>query len=87
MSDENWIVGSEADLNLFHKLGKALKSCGYLMSEEWSGVGGSQEIAHWELSSPKGTLVVESETYIGLSVQGPKNLVQEIKAAFESAAC
>ncbi len=87
MSVETWVVGSETDSKLFHKLGNALKSCGYVINEDWSGIGGSQEISHWELSNPKGDLVIESETYIGISVQGNKSLVHELKAAFESAAC
>ncbi len=82
MTEEIWIVGSETDNSLFHRLGKALKHCGYEIGSEWSGVGGSQEISSWKLSSPKGTLVIESETFIGLSVQGTKILVQEIKAVF-----
>ena len=79
MSSEHWIVGSEHDHVLFEQLGEALRELGYTLCNEWSGVGGSQDISHWNVLGPNGSLTVESETYIGLSVSGPTELVSAVK--------
>jgi hypothetical protein len=82
MSAEHWIVGSEHGQALFAQLGTSLRALGYRLGNEWSGVGGSQDISHWEVSGPEGSLVVEAETYVGLSVSGPKELVLAVKRHF-----
>jgi hypothetical protein len=79
MSAEHWIVGSEHDRALFEQLGEVLRALGYRLGNEWSGVGGSQDISHWEVSGPNGSLIVEAETYVGLSVSGPTELVSAVK--------
>jgi hypothetical protein len=66
------------------KLGAVLKSLGFALDEKWNAVGGSQDLPRWEVSSMNGTLVVESETYIGLSVAGPVELVRHVRRGFEA---
>ena len=85
MSVERWVVGPEHDGSLFVKLGHTLRSLGYKLGPEWTAIGGSQEISNWEVSSESGTLVIESETYIGLSVTGPAALVQQLQFGFQAA--
>lgn len=83
MSAEHWIVGSETDDSLFKSLGEALRALGYRLESERSGVAGSQDISHWELVGPDGSLVVESETYVGLSVSGSSELLSALKLEFQ----
>lgn len=83
MTTEHWVVSSEYDEQLLRRLGIVLKSMGFNLDAQWSGIGGSQDIFHWELKSLNGSLVIESETYMGLSVQGAADLVQHIRKQFE----
>jgi hypothetical protein len=83
MVKEKWVVGPECDEQLFRRLGAVLKSMGFNLDSKWDGIGGSQDISHWELSSPDGLLVIESETYVGLSVEGAAELVQRVRQQFE----
>lgn len=80
----HWVVGPEHDENVFRRLGAALRALGFGLGDEWRGVAGSQDVSHWELDSPGGSLVVESETYVGLSVQGPAELVHRLRRQFEA---
>lgn len=83
MVTEQWVVGPEYDEQLFRRLGAVLKSMGFNLDSKWDGIGGSQDIFHWELKSPDGSLVIESETYMGLSVEGAAELVQCVRQQFE----
>ena len=58
MSADRWVVGSEYDDALFERLGVALLALGYRLGSEWHGVGGSQEISHWVIGCPDGSLTV-----------------------------
>ena len=82
MALEQFIVGAEHDQMLFLQLGSALRKLGYNLGTSWHGVGGSQDICHWVVVSPAGQLTVEAETYIGLSVSGPPELVAQVRAFF-----
>ncbi len=86
MSDapERWIIGLEYDKRLFLRLGGALRDLGFIIDESWWGVAGSQEVSHWELRSPHGAVIVEAETFCGLSVEGPQDLVRRIRLRFET---
>ena len=44
---------------------------------EW-GIGGSQEVGTLEVEIGTDRVVLEAETYIGLSVQGPSKIVDRI---------
>lgn len=86
MTNAQWIVGPEYDASLIAKLGSALRPCHYSVDSKTWGVGGSQELSTWTVSGPNGVLVVEAETYIGLSVTGDPGLVLELQDAFTSVA-
>ena len=77
-------MGPEHDEKVFRRLGAALRALGFGLGEEWLAVAGSQDVSHWELHSPAGSLVVESETYVGLSVQGPADLVHRLRRQYEA---
>jgi hypothetical protein len=76
---ETWVVGEEFDASLQRALGAALRELGYVLDDESWGVGGSQELLRWILDAPLGQLVVEAETYVGLSVSGPAAAVDAVR--------
>lgn len=82
--DETWLIGAEHDASLFHRLGSALESLGYQFDRTSWGVAGSQEVTTWHASSSDGSLTVEAETYVGLSVRGPKRLIAALQRRFAS---
>jgi hypothetical protein len=78
MQEKTIIFGKEYDDSLREKLLNAVKRMGgKLLSHDW-GVGGSQEldVAQFEIGSE--LIVIESETYIGLSIRGSSQLVDQI---------
>jgi hypothetical protein len=81
-----WVVGAEYDATLFARLGAALRSLGYEFENHAWGVAGSQELTTWHATSSLGTLSVEAETYVGLSVRGPKMLVAALQGRFAAMA-
>ena len=83
METAHWIVGAEYDEEALARLGQALRSLGYGLHDEWQGVAGSQDTSHWELSGPHGVLTVESETYVGLSVEGPSRAVDQLRVLYQ----
>ncbi|MDD1622059.1 MAG: hypothetical protein LUQ11_11315 [Methylococcaceae bacterium] len=83
MVKEKWVVGPEYDEQLFRRLGAVLKSMEFCLDSEWDGISGSQDISHWELKSPASSLVIDSETYMSLSVEGTAELVQRVRQQFE----
>jgi hypothetical protein len=75
------ILGDEYDEALREVLMTVLKTMGGRpQSREW-GVGGSQELGTLVVGVGGGSLLVESETYVGLSITGDEALVEEIAAA------
>ncbi|QDQ26690.1 hypothetical protein FNU76_10125 [Chitinimonas arctica] len=42
------------------------------------GIGGSQEIAMSKVRLGDGLITIESETYIGLTISGPKQIVEKL---------
>jgi len=79
-----WIAAEEYDNDALKKLGHVLRQLDFDMSSSWDGIGGSQEITRWELTSKHGVITVESETYIGLSIEGDQNIIQLIKDEFSN---
>ncbi len=79
MAVETWVVGAEYDENLFRALGAALRKLGCTLADKSWGVGGSEELSRWVLESSLGQLVVEAETYVGLSVSGPIEAVDALR--------
>lgn len=83
MQREKWVVGDEYDEAAFARLKRALSDLEYSIRDRWNGVAGSQDIQHWTVVSPGGDLTIESETYVGLSVEGPSSLIADLKAHYE----
>ena len=78
-------LGSECDSLLLKRLRNAVQTAGGSMSEVSWGVGGSQEVAVYEIVLPLGQLIATAETYVGLSLRGPVLLVNEITRAVSRA--
>jgi len=76
---ETWVVGAEHDKALFLALGAALRKLGCTLEDNTWGVAGSQELGRWVLESSLGQIVVEAETYVGLSVSGPIEAVDALR--------
>jgi hypothetical protein len=81
---ETWTAGAEHDETASARLRLAVESLGYKPKNQWWGVGGSQEITHVELVGPAGEIVVEAETYVGLTVTGDANAIAAIRSAVEA---
>jgi hypothetical protein len=81
---ERWEIGSEIEEQLLAHLGTILKSMGFVLSDGWNAIAGSQDISQWQVTSAEGTLTIESETYIGLSVTGPAELIRRVRQQFEA---
>ena len=79
MAVETWVVGAEFDASLRRALGAALRGLGYVLDDESWCVGGSQELHRWVLDAPLGQLVVEAETYVGLSIRGTPAAVSAVR--------
>jgi hypothetical protein len=72
------VLGKEYDADLRRSLIHALTAMGGTMSSPEWGVGGSQEMETLEVCLGDQTVVVESETYIGLSITGEESLLERI---------
>jgi len=83
MQAEKWVVGDEYDEVVFASLKRALSDLQYAVRDQWGGLAGSQDIQHWTVVGPGGQLKIESETYVGLSVEGHPALIAELKAQYE----
>jgi hypothetical protein len=83
MQAEKWVVGDEYDEAAFVRLKHALSELQYAVRDNWNGVAGSQDIQHWTAAGPGGQLTIESETYVGLSVEGTPSLIADLKARYE----
>jgi hypothetical protein len=73
------ILGNEYDENLRARLGTVLKDLGAKSIDNQYGVGGSQEISRQLFELDGAILVVESETYIGLSIIGNQKNIDKIR--------
>ena len=82
MTEKTWHVAEEFNDAAHKKLGNVLRQLGFKIDKKWNASAGSQDIGHWEVSSPEGRLVIESETYIGLNVTGKSSLVNKVKKAY-----
>jgi hypothetical protein len=74
------VLGTEYDDESRTKLSDIFqKLCAVKVSSSGKAVVGSQEIEQWEVTIDRYRLFVESETYIGLSIGGPRDIVQRIQ--------
>jgi hypothetical protein len=72
-------LGSETDEELFSILEKTLANYDTKLVEQSHRVVGSQEIITFEAIIDNSKLIIISETYEGLSIKGPKEIVNAIK--------
>jgi hypothetical protein len=79
------VLGAEYDQTLCRRLLDELGARGAHEIDKWWGVAGSQDISHLEVSISGATLVIEAETYVGLSIEGPYDLVSDIAAKLSEA--
>ncbi|HYP89636.1 MAG TPA: hypothetical protein VEQ59_15820 [Polyangiaceae bacterium] len=80
------ILGDEYDDALRHTLMAELAAMGATIEGHQWGLGGSQIIQTTKLRLGKDTLVVESETYVGLSIAGPARIVDRVASMLPAAA-
>jgi hypothetical protein len=74
------ILGDEFDDVLKDRLINKLKLLGAIpLSSDWS-VAGSQELSSLSVRLGNEVIEIASETFIGLSISGPDELVDEIAA-------
>lgn len=74
-------LGSETDDALRRRLGRALKHMGADVTGDSWGLGGSQVLETLNVMIGGQALRIEAETYMGLSLTGPTDLVDRIAAA------
>ncbi len=72
------ILGDEYDEALRHAVMAELAALGATIEAHQWGLGGSQIIQTTKLRLGRDALVVESETYVGLSLTGPARLVDRV---------
>jgi len=77
-------LGDEHDDRLLSALGSAVLLLGGKIDRSSWGVGGSQEISSWQLRFREGVVVATAETYVGLTISGPADLVTKIQIATSS---
>lgn len=85
-SDElSLVLGDEYDEALRQRLIKSLRGLGAVVDQVAERrIGGSQELETWRVSIAGESLLIEAETFIGLTVIGPTALVQRLAAMVRS---
>jgi hypothetical protein len=69
------LIGGETDGDLLERLSANVRSLGgSIKNSDWA-IGGSQEITTYKITLPQGNLEAVAETYIGLLLRGPEELV------------
>lgn len=76
------VLGDEFDDDLRARLMKALHALGAVpVGDAQRFIAGSQELEQIDVSIGGRKLHVEAETFIGLSISGPNDLVQRVRVA------
>jgi hypothetical protein len=72
------VLGDEYDDDLFARLAAEIAALGGVITDkEWT-LGGSQEVTVFQITLPDGNIEAVAETYIGLSLRGPTELVEQL---------
>ena len=71
-------LGKEYDERLRKATMAVLKEMGAVVTRQWRGHAGSQEVEVLKVTIHGQALVIEAETYMGLSVKGEQKLVEEV---------
>jgi len=74
------VLGDEYDGKLRKALADTLREFDAQPLDHWHGVGGSQEVERLETMIDGEAIVVEAETYVGLSISGNERVVSRIAA-------
>jgi hypothetical protein len=77
------VIAEEYDLSKLKALKAILKKLGAKKVKEWNGLGGSQEIQHFEYKLRDNILIVEAETYMGLSIEGDESLINHVLSCLD----
>ena len=77
------ILGDEYDDEIREVLRVVLVSNGAIEIDKSWGVGGSQEIEITHIRLGDDLIVVEAETFIGLSITGPKSRIENLAQQVE----
>lgn len=72
------VLGSEHDDALFARLVAEVAALGGSITEKEWILGGSQEMAVFQIAVPDGEIEAVAETYVGLSLRGTTSLVEQI---------
>lgn len=80
--DKSIVLAEEHDEEARQVLVRVLNGMGATELSRLTGVGGSQDLVSVEVLIHGRPLVVETETFIGLSIRGPTELVDAIAAQF-----
>ena len=75
---ETIVLGEEYDAKLQKVLIEVLQEIGGVKLDNSWGVLGSQEVHTLSIKIGAKTLLIQSETYIGISLTGESTLVQEV---------
>lgn len=75
------ILGNEYDEKLRHALTECLTALGADMAVWQWGLGGSQLLETRKVYLGKSLLVIEAETYVGLSITGESRIVDSVAAS------
>ena len=73
------VLGREFDDSLRADLKTVLSELGATFGPVRWGVGGSQQVESMSVQVRGQSLLVEAETYVGLSITGPEELVAEVE--------
>jgi hypothetical protein len=80
-NDKTVILGDEYDDALRARLFDVLRDLGAQMSAGERALAGSQDLETCRLRLDGAEVVVEAETYIGLSLSGPAEIVDKVVRA------
>ena len=80
MTDKSILVniGAEYDLQLRKRLIATINAMGGVMEQKKWGMAGSQSLEELSFLIDGSELRIESETYIGLTIMGDKEIVDKI---------
>ncbi|WP_447982767.1 hypothetical protein [Achromobacter kerstersii] len=80
MNDDIWsvVVGNEFDDTLRDSIRIVLDRIGAVCVDKSWGLGGSQEYEKLVFNVGGEQITIESETYIGITISGPRFLVEKI---------
>lgn len=71
-------LGAEYDQRLVAATKWALRKVGARRGPAWWAIVGSQDITHGNWVTKQGPVSVEAETYVGLTITGPDEIVERI---------